>query len=215
MDPFESFKKWKSLEIDPLNPKVNKKRTNKQEKKNTEKSKIISRLKYKSKYLEIELEFIDEKLEICRKEMFTEINNYCKNNENTRNPLVSSYEEKPETKQINRAQKSEALALYREIAKVAHPDKNKDNENLEDLFINATEAKELNKVNDLVNISLDLDIDISNISIDLIERLEQELNEKEKKLEEKRKDISITWFESNQEQRDSIIKQICSLGGQL
>ena len=64
MDPFESFKKWKSLEIDPLNPKVNKKRTNKQEKKNTEKSKIISRLKYKSKYLEIELEFIDEKLEI-------------------------------------------------------------------------------------------------------------------------------------------------------
>ena len=62
MDPFESFKKWKSLEIDPLNPKVNKKRTNKQEKKNTEKSKIISRLKYKSKYLEIELEFIDEKL---------------------------------------------------------------------------------------------------------------------------------------------------------
>ena len=215
MDPFDSFKKWKQLEIDPLNPKSTKKLFSKKTKANTQKNKIISRLKHKSKYLSMEMEIIDEKLELCRQEMFLAIKLYCQENPKSKNPLVSSAEEKAKPKEINDAQKSEALALYREIAKIAHPDKHQEDEELEKLFINATEAKQLNKINDLVNISLDLDIDISNISIDLIERLEQELNEKEKKIQQKRSDISIIWFDSDEDQKNKIIKQICSLGGEL
>jgi hypothetical protein len=90
-----------------------------------------------------------------------------------------------------------------------HPDKHPDDEDLKQICISATQAKKDKKVEDLINLSFDLDIDISNISIDLIEKIEQALDEKQKEIEKMRKNNAMIWFRSTPERQEVIVKRIC------
>ena len=213
-DPFNMFKKFKN-ELDKHNPNSKKKRkpkSAKQNKSNIAKSKIMSRLKHKSKYLAIEMEMAEEQLAEAKSAMFKAISEYCQKNPEAKNPLVVADDEKQIPQEMTDEEKDEVKTIYREIVKATHPDKAEQNEEeLTEMFINATEAKKLNELNSLIDISFDLNIDLSDISIDLIEKLEKELNEKEKLIKEKRTDISVQWFQASKENQKDLIKQICPI----
>lgn len=207
MDFFESFKKWEKEELGKYRPSSNKKRKRKKNN-NSEKNKFLLRLKHKSKYLSIEMEILEEELSEAKQKMFASIIEYCANNPNCKNPLVADKtHDKPEAKEVTDSEADEVKSLYREIAKVTHPDLK--DEELTEMFISATEAKETNKIEDLIEISFDLDIDLSEISIDFLEKIEKELCEKEKTIQEKRKDIALQWSKASKTQQNDLIKLMC------
>ena len=207
MDFFESFRKWEKEELGKYRPSSNKKRKRKKTN-NSEKNKFLLRLKHKSKYLSIEMEILEEELSEAKQKMFASIIEYCANNPNCKNPLIADKTpDKPEKKEVTDSEADEVKSLYREIAKVTHPDLK--DEELTEMFISATEAKETNKIEDLIEISFDLDIDLSEISIDFLEKIEKELCEKEKTIQEKRKDIALQWSKASKTQQDQLIKLMC------
>lgn len=213
-DPFDMFKKFKN-ELDKHNPNSKKRRrksNSKENKINISKNKIMSRLKHKSKYLAIEMEMAEEQLSEAKAAMFKAISEYCQKNPQANNPLVATADEKQTPQEMTEEEKDEVKTIYREIVKATHPDKAEQHEEeLTEMFINATEAKKLNELNSLIDISFDLNIDLSDISIDLIEKLEKELNEKEKLIKEKRMDISVQWFQASKTNQEDLIKQICPI----
>lgn len=202
------FKKWKKEELDKYNPKKNNK--NPKKGKNPEKRKIMRKLKHKMKYLEIEYEEVEELLNKSKLEFFNAIRDFCTKNPSATCPLqpVASTEEK--IKEIENL--DEVKTIYREIVKATHPDKHPgEEEGVKEIFINASQAKDENKIEDLINISFGLNIDISNISIDLIEEIEQSLEDKQNKINQMRKDTSILWYTSTDDVKDKLIKQICPI----
>lgn len=205
------FKNWKRQEIDKYNTSGKSKK--KQHKEiDPEKAKIIRKLKHKTKYLDIEFQETSDLLEKAKHEFFSSIRDFCAKNPDAVSPLCNIPKQDNKEDKDKTEDSEEVKSIYREIAKATHPDKNPgEEEEAKQMFITASEAKENNKIEDLINISFDLDIDISNISMDLIEELELSLIEKEKKIQEMRQDTSIKWFNSPQDIRDQLIIQICPI----
>lgn len=204
---FEDFKSWKKNEIDKFNPKGSKGRG----KGNTEKSKLIRKLKHKTKYLEIEYEDAKELLEEAKSCFFNAIRKFLQDNPDAENPLRPTEIEKNDNQKRNLSN-DEVKSIYREIVKATHPDKNPgEEEEAKQMFVTASEAKQKNKIEDLINISFDLDIDLSDISIELIEDIEKSLEKKESKIEKMSNDIAVKWFRSSDESQLKIIKSICPI----
>lgn len=204
---FEDFKSWKKNEIDKFNPKGPKGRS----KGNTEKSKLIRKLKHKTKYLEIEYEDAKELLEEAKSCFFNAIRKFLQDNPNAENPLKITEIEKNDNQKRNLSN-DEVKNIYREIVKATHPDKNPgEEEEAKQMFITASEAKQKNKIEDLINISFDLEIDLSDISIELIEDIEKSLEKKESKIQKMSNDIAVKWFRSSEEKQLEIIKSICPI----
>lgn len=208
-DPFESFKKWHNS--NELSKRSHPKRK-KAEPKDRQKSKMIRRLRRRTRYLADEEEHLLNLKQKATAAFHASINEYCQNNPNAENPLRPVDVKSKKEKQTDTAWSDEIKSLYREIALLTHPDKqHEDPEEMLDFFRTATTAKEDNKLEDLVNISFDLEIDISNISMDLVEEIEKNLDKKEIKIVEIRKDAAIFWFKANKETQQSMIKQMCPI----
>ena len=204
---FEDFKSWKKNEIDKFNPKG----PQAANKSNTEKSKLIRKLKHKTKYLEIEYEDAKELLEEAKSCFFNAIRKFLQDNPGAENPLRPTEIEKNDNQKTNLSN-DEVKSIYREIVKATHPDKNPgEEEEAKQMFITASEAKQKNKIEDLINISFDLEIDLSDISIELIEDIEKSLEKKESKIEKMSNDIAVKWFRSSEEKQLEIIKSICPI----
>lgn len=209
MEFLDLFKKWKKEELDKHNTHSKKKKKLKKVN-NSEKNKILLRLKHRSKYLSIEMDLVNEQLQEAKSKMFEAIIKYCQEHPEAKNPLVPDKESAKESvQQITEAEEDEAKALYREIAKATHPDK--EGKDLTEVFIHATEAKDTNKIDELVEISFDLDIDLTEISVDFLEKIEKDLNEKEKIIKDKRQDIALQWMQASKDQRSQLIKMICPI----
>lgn len=211
MGLFDIFNQWRKQELSTdLRPRS--KRKSKGKKLNAidpEKAKIIRKLKHKTKYLELEHEDAKEKLNTAKTEFFAAIMEYCSKNPEAQNPLGPVSQNKND-KDKEQAEFSDDLKMiYREIMRATHPDKHPGDEELEEMCISATQAKQENKLEDLINLSFDLDIDISNISLDLIEEIEQALAEKQKQIEKMRKDNAMLWYYAPEDRRAMFIKQIC------
>lgn len=208
---FDMFKNWKRQEIDKYNTS-GKSKKKQHEEIDPEKAKIIRKLKHKTKYLDIEFQETSDLLEKAKNEFFSSIRDFCTKNPDAVSPLCNIPKEDNKERKDKSEDSEEVKSIYREIAKATHPDKNPgEEEEAKQMFITASEAKENNKIEDLINISFDLDIDISNISIELIEELELSLIKKEKKIQEMRQDTSVKWFNSPQDIRDQLILQICPI----
>ena len=207
---FNMFENWKRDNIDKYNHMNKKNNTNKEI--DPEKAKIIRKLKHKTKYLDIEYEEVQNLLEEAKLNFFNTIREYCQKNPTAENPLKPIEEKVKKDKNDKNIYSDEVKSIYREIVKATHPDKNPGTEEeAKEIFINASQAKDKNKIEDLINISFDLDIDISDMSIGLIEEIESSLIEKEIQIKEMRNDTAIQWYNSPQDIRDRLIKQICPI----
>ena len=202
------FENWKRDNIDKYNH-MNKKNNTKKEI-DPEKAKIIRKLKHKTKYLDIEYEEVLDLLSEAKLNFFNTIREYCAKNPTAENPLQPIEQEREKGDNNKNVDSEEVKSIYREIVKATHPDKNPGTEEeAKEIFINASQAKEQNKIEDLINISFDLDIDISDISIGLIEEIENSLLEKELEIQKMRKDTAIQWYNSPQDIKNKLIEQIC------
>jgi len=204
------FNEWKKRELSTFTDKE-RPRNKKKAQSNPEKARIIRKLKHHMKYLELEHEDAKEKLKLAKDNFFTAIQTYCQEHPSAKNPLVPKGPEekgKPEKHEFP----DELKNIYREIVKATHPDHHReDDEELTEVLISATTARQDNKIDKLINISFDLDIDISNISMELIEDIEKSLKEKQTKINKMRKDVAIVWYYATDEQKAALIRQICPI----
>ena len=208
-DPFEPFKKWQqSHQVSKLSGQ---KRT-KRKAKTSAKNKIIRRLKYRAEYLDEEEKYTKDLLQKSTAAFHKAIARYCSNHPKAENPLVP-VKNMPKEKlpdYDSETLSEEIKSIYREIAMATHPDKQHDDpEEMLELFRNATEAKDDHKIEDLINISFELDIDISEISMELVEEIEKNLDKKEGEISCLRKNASIIWYKSNKKKRLQMIKAMC------
>ena len=209
---FEMFKNWKRQELDKLGTSKPNKKKNGKKNNNPEKSKIIRKLKHKTRYLEIEYEEAQELLAHAKLKFHQAIAKYCQNHKNANNPLGPIKQEEPQSKEQRAAAEEEVKAIYREIALATHPDKNPEaDKEVHEIFTKASQAKKENKIEDLINISFDLNIDLSEISIELIEEIEKSLQEKEKKIKEMLNDLAVNWFRAPKDVQRNLIKSICPI----
>lgn len=204
------FKNWKKKEIDKYSENTKGRTGNKKENnKDPEKARILRKLKHKTKYLDIEYEEAENLLSRAKKQFILAISRYCKNNPTAKNPLKLT-EPGGELQKKEIKNEEEVKVIFREIVKATHPDKNPNaGQRKKDMFINATSAKEKNNIEDLISISFDLNIDISGISIELIEEIEHSLIEKEKEIKEMRGKLEVTWFTSDKDKRFKLIQTLC------
>lgn len=211
MSIFDVFNKWRKQELSPeLRKKKQKNKKKRKEAIDPEKAKIIRKLKHHAKYLELEFKDVEELLSKAKAEFFAAILAYCSSNPEAANPLGPAKKEKKEKEEEEFPE--ELKKVYREIVKATHPDHNPEaDEEIKDIFLAATNAKEENKLEDLINISFDLDIDISNISLELIEEIEEKLKLKELEIQKMRKDNSILYYHASEEQKKKFIEQICPI----
>lgn len=211
-DPFKLFKKWKTgAALDKLRKQGSKPKSKKDPEQDSEKNKIIRRLKHRTEYLIEEEKYVQELKSKSTSQFHTAIMKYCEENPTAASPLKPVDAEKP-TKKAASELPEEIKLLYREIAKMTHPDKqHEDQEAMIDIFREATTAKDEQKLEELINISFDLDIDISEISIDLFTQVEKDLDEKEKRIVKMRSEASIVWYQASKEEQDRIVKKICPI----
>ena len=208
-DPFKLFKKWRKGAALEKRRKQNTNKETKSDPDNSEKNKVIRRLKHRTEYLVEEEKYVKELKAKATAQFHAAIMEYCKENQEAISPLREVEIEKPQKKD-NAELPEEMKLLYREIAKMTHPDKqHEDQEAMIEIFREATMAKDEQKLEELINISFGLDIDISEISIDLFDQIEADLNEKEKRIVKMRGDAAIVWYQANKEEQDKLIKRIC------
>jgi ribosomal protein L12E/L44/L45/RPP1/RPP2 len=209
MSIFDVFNKWRKQELSPeLRKKKQKNKKKRKEAINPEKAKIIRKLKHHAKYLELEFKDVEELLSKAKAEFFAAILSYCSANPEAVNPLGPAKKEKEEEEEGEFPE--ELKKVYREIVKATHPDRHPEaGEEIKGIFLAATSAKEKNKLEDLINISFDLDIDISDISIELIEEIEEKLKLKEFEIQKMRRDNSIIYHHATSEQKEAFVKQVC------
>lgn len=206
---FDIFKKWKKQELDKFRPENKKRNKKPKQEDNSPKSKLIRKLKHKTRYLEIEYEEALELLSKSKAKFYQAIAKYCQENPGSQNPLGPIAKEDKESKEENLAEE-EVKAIYREIAMATHPDKHPDaDEEVYETFNKATKAKDENKIDDLINISLDLNIDLSQISMELIEELEKSLEKKEQQIKEMNNDLAVNWVRAGKTTQEKLIASIC------
>lgn len=175
------------------------------------KKKYFQKLKYKSKYINLEYE---ESLEIYNQakfEFLKSVSEYA-NKSKKENPFLNNTQKEDVKKsKIN----GDGKKIYREIVNRTHPDKliniNEDKrEELESLYNEASQAKNKNDLDSLFRIASRLKIENEDITIDSINRIEQQIKEKEDYIEKIHKDVAWIWYYANKKERDIILKNIFS-----
>ena len=211
-DPFKLFKKWrKGAALDKLRKEGSKGKDSKEAPKDSEKNRVIRRLKHRTEYLIEEEKYVQDLKSKATAQFHSAIAIYCQENPTATSPLKQVDIEKPEKKDASELPE-EIKLLYREIAKMTHPDKqHEDQEAMIEIFREATTAKDEQRLEELINISFGLDIDISEISIDLFTQIERDLDEKEKRIVKMRSDASIVWYQASKEEQNKLVKKICPI----
>ena len=176
------------------------------------KKKYFKKLKYKSKYINLEYE---ESLEIYNKakfEFLKSVSEYAIEIKKE-NPFLKNIqnEDKKEKVKIN----GDGKKIYREIVNKTHPDKliNIDEgeaEDLKNLYNEASVAKSNNDLDSLFRIASKLNIENEEVTIDSINRIEQLIKEKEDYIEKIHKDVAWIWYYANKKERDIILENIFS-----
>lgn len=223
-DPFEAFRKWKNM--NPLskdlrpNNKGKSKPNNKKNKKPADRSEyknnLFKKLKHRSKYVNMEYDDTKEIFEKARKKCVKSIMNFCKENPNRMSPLT---QQENKDKKVSKKKKKifdseEVKSVFRQIVLQTHPDKFQQEsdeiaEEMTELYLAATEAKENCDFHVLMDVATDLRIDADELSMEQLEFLEKEIESKEQKILDMRKDIMWHWYHANNKTRQSIIENLC------
>jgi tryptophanyl-tRNA synthetase len=159
-----------------------------------------------------------ETLEIfneAQREFVEAILSYCQDH-NIPSPLT----ERKEGKKNNTKKEEEVFLepevkmVYKRIAIATHPDKllnlnEKDKEERELLFKKAATAKGDKDLNELTQIATELKINLHELKYAHLELLEQQIKEKEQKIEDMHQDVAWHWYYLSPKQRLEVISSIC------
>ena len=172
------------------------------------------KLKYKSKYVEIDYEETKEIYLEAKKGWVEAIINYCEKND-APNPLSQDTPSKKKASKQEEAVFSSAQIkdLYRKIAIQTHPDKLGDRPEEEvkkkqKLYSKATDAKKLKDMDSMIKIAVELEMDLSHLDMRCLDLLEKQLEEKEREIQKMREDIAWHWYYAGKN-RSRIISKIC------
>jgi hypothetical protein len=103
----------------------------------------------------------------------------------------------------------EAKGLFREAARKTHPDATK--ESCADLFKNIAAAKKRGDFNEFLENAKKVDIKIENVTVEQIEKLEEEVYELERKINEMLFSVHWIWHHASNRNKLKILDQ--SLNG--
>lgn len=175
-------------------------------------AKKFNKLKHKLAYLNLEYEDCISIFKLARETFVSNMFEYC-----SRNDLEAPFTQvKPEKKSgRNTLSSDEEKELYREIVMKTHPDKlnglsEKDIEEKTKLYQEAVEGKESGDFNKILKVALELEIDFKNINPDIVDRIEEEINLLNKKIEDIKDDLMWKWYYCNKAQQEEIFKQLTS-----
>ena len=174
------------------------------------------KLKYRSKYIELDLAETKEIYSEASKAWVKAILSYCEKNK-VNSPLVQEDKvpKKEATEQESTIFSSTQIKdLNRKIAIATHPDKlitkpEEEKEHKSALFNKAITAKDDNDIDSMLAVALELEIDMSNLDMRCLDLLEKQLDEKEKKIKEMHQDIAWQWYYAGDFKRNFIISKIC------
>ena len=179
------------------------------------KQKYLRKLKHKARQINEEYE---ETLEIsieAKREFIEAILIYCQDR-NISPPLAEGKEDKKDsTEEESEAfSEPEVKTVYKQIAIATHPDKllnlsKEDKEEKGALFKKAATAKGDKNLNELTQIAAELKINLHELKYVHLELLEQQIKEKEQKIEEMHQDVAWHWYYLNPNQRSKVISSIC------
>ena len=174
------------------------------------KKKYFRKLRYKSKYVNLEHEEVLEIYESAKKEFIAAISEYAYKNKKG-NPLKSSEATKEKT--TSSLTGSEVKKVYRDIALKTHPDKlsNCDKDEMEEkkeIYNKAIKARNENDIDTLIRLASDLNIEMEPMSMDSLENLEKQIEKKEKSIESMHKDVAWIWYYENKQGRKNILDNI-------
>ncbi len=180
-----------------------------------QKASRFRKLKYRSKYIDIEFEETYQIFKKAKAKWVEAIVEYCKENK-TKNPLCQD-EPKPKAKTKEEStvfSSTQIKDLYRKIAIETHPDKNtgkseKEIKKKQELYNMATSAKKEKDIDALISIGIELEMDLSNLDMRCLNLLEKQLDQKEQEIAKMRKDIAWHWYYAIDAKRDFIISKIC------
>lgn len=149
---------------------------------------------------ELKNNMVEEYREEFLKETFTEDKTDNQNTDNT----PKKEEVKIKSEEISKETKDKIKKIYREIVKQTHPDK-VDSEVLNNYYLDATRAYELNDVLELYIIceKLDIDVKISELELELFDKLIEIKRNEIKRIED-----SFIWVWINaktEEQKQEIV----------
>jgi hypothetical protein len=149
---------------------------------------------------ELKNNMVEEYREEFLKETFTEDKTDNQNTDNT----PKKEEVKIKSEEISKETKDKIKKIYREIVKQTHPDK-VDSEVLNNYYLDATRAYDLNDVLELYIIceKLDIDVEISELELELFDKLIEIKRNEIKRIED-----SFIWVWINaktEEQKQDIV----------
>lgn len=149
---------------------------------------------------ELKNNMVEEYREEFLKETFTE----DKTNNQSTDSTPKKEEVKIKSEEISKETKDKIKKIYREIVKQTHPDK-VDSEVLNNYYLDATRAYDLNDVLELYIIceKLDIDVEISELELELFDKLIEIKRNKIKRIED-----SFIWVWINaktEEQKQEIV----------
>ena len=165
------------------------------------------------KYLEDELGFINKVLEKVSLEFNSNFHSHMK--EIGKYDLLATKKEEPK---LNRAQRRAAKKaskttqdIFKKIAKQIHPDKNigleaAQQEEMNNWFLKASEAKEQDNMLKLFSIAKDLKIEVGELSPEHLSIFEKEVSEMRTKINMSQKSWVYMWASSEGAMKEEIIK---------
>jgi len=160
------------------------------------------KLRYKWRELNKELSSLKEIEETAAKEfhdaLMIEVEKF-----NLNNPF--SEKEKKDEKSSEIFEADETKKIYREVAIRSHPDKNKEGE---DVFKSLVSSKKNNSLNGLLDSAKEVKLKIKNISIEQIEKIEEEIYDLEKSISKIINSIHWMWYHEDNRSRNLIINNI-------
>jgi len=173
----------------------------------------FTKLASELKYLEDELGFITKVVEKVSLEFNSNFHSHMK--EIGKDDLLISKKKEPK---LNRAQRRAAKKaskgtqdIFKKIAKQIHPDKNvgleeSKKEEMNNRFLEASEAKEQDNMLKLFSIAKELKIDIGELSAEHLSLFEKEVSEMRTKIDMSQKSWVYIWASSEGVMREEIIK---------
>lgn len=161
--------------------------------------KLFNKLRHKAIYLNMEHEDLLEEFEEIRKDFVSKMFEYC-SSKNISPPFesVSPKNDQEEEELSN----SEMNNLFREIVVKTHPDKNSNlpEEELErkvDLYQQAIEGRDKGNFRKILQVALELNVKVKNISPELIRQLRKEIKNIQKHMKEIKQDTMYKWGKSD------------------
>ena len=172
-------------------------------------SKRFKKLKHHISYLNMEHEEIFHIFKQAKEMFISSMFQYC--SDNNVSPPFS--QEPKEQKSISTKDKESVKELYREIVKQTHPDKTQnlteaEIESRSELYHQATSGKISGDFNKILQVALDLDIEIGELSTEFLDNIDLEINKMTDKISKMKNDIMYQWYYAEPDQQNQIFQQL-------